>query len=115
MAPISAGHARSWSLRPAMVSQDGESEAMIGIRSSVVAPVLDEREGAGWLDARGDVRPRYAELGDGGFILSRQVNFETIHNHKVLAEQFGTVAELRAELIGGEPAPQHTQLREWLA
>jgi GTP cyclohydrolase IV len=47
-------------------------------------------------------------------MLSLQVNFGTIHNHKVLAERFGTVAELRAELKSGEQAPQHTQLGGWL-
>jgi GTP cyclohydrolase-4 len=58
---------------------------------------------------------RYAELEDGDFLLSRQVNFETIHNHEVLAERYGMVGELRAELDQGELAGRHTELREWLA
>jgi len=58
---------------------------------------------------------RYGELDDADFVLARQVNFETIHNHEVLAERFGTVAELRAELASGEPGARHTELREWLA
>jgi len=58
---------------------------------------------------------RYPELGDGDFLLARQVNFETIHDHDVLAERYGTVGELRAELDSGEPAPRHTQLRDWLS
>ena len=29
----------------------------------------------------------YAELDDGDFVLSRQVNLETIHDHDVLAER----------------------------
>jgi GTP cyclohydrolase I/GTP cyclohydrolase-4 len=58
---------------------------------------------------------RYGELDDGDFVLARQVNFETIHNHDVLAERFGTVAELRDELANGEPASRHTELREWLS
>jgi len=33
----------------------------------------------------------------------------------VLAERFGTVGELRAELETGVPAPRHTELREWLS
>jgi GTP cyclohydrolase FolE2 len=41
---------------------------------------------------------RYAALDDGDFLLSRQVNFETIHSHEVLAERHGTVGELRREL-----------------
>jgi GTP cyclohydrolase IV len=58
---------------------------------------------------------RYAELNDGDFMLSRQLNFETIHSHEVLAERHGTVGELRRELKGGDPAERHTELREWLA
>ncbi len=58
---------------------------------------------------------RYGELDDADFVLARQVNFETIHNHEVLAERFGTVAELHAELASGEPGARHTELREWLA
>jgi GTP cyclohydrolase IV len=58
---------------------------------------------------------RYGELEDGDFILARQLNFETIHSHDVLAERYGTVGELRGELGGGEPAARHTELREWLA
>jgi GTP cyclohydrolase I/GTP cyclohydrolase-4 len=42
------------------------------------------------------------------------VNLETIHSHDVIAERYGTAGELRAELEGGEPAPRHTELREWL-
>jgi GTP cyclohydrolase I/GTP cyclohydrolase-4 len=54
------------------------------------------------------------DLDDGDFLFSRQVNFETIHDHDVVAERFGTVAELRGEL-DGERAERHTDLREWLA
>jgi GTP cyclohydrolase-4 len=61
------------------------------------------------------VLARYDELEDGDFLLARQLNFETIHSHEVLAERYGTVGELRAELRDGEPAPRHTELREWLA
>jgi GTP cyclohydrolase-4 len=58
---------------------------------------------------------RYDELEDGDFLLARQLNFETIHSHEVLAERYGTVGELRSELANGEPAERHTELREWLA
>src|SRR2546430_834635 len=44
---------------------------------------------------------RYPELEDADFLLARQLNFETIHSHEVLAERYGTVGELRAEL--GDP------------
>ena len=57
----------------------------------------------------------YGELGDDDFVLARQVNFETIHNHDVLAERFGTVGELRGELAnGGGTRARHTELRDWL-
>ena len=56
----------------------------------------------------------YAGLGDDDFVLARQVNFETIHNHDVLAERFGTVGELRGELRSGEHSLAHTELRDWL-
>ena len=56
----------------------------------------------------------YPGLDDGDFLLSRQLNLETIHDHDVLAERWGTVGELRAELAGDDPRPQ-TGLAEWLA
>jgi GTP cyclohydrolase IV len=52
-------------------------------------------------------------LDDDDFLFSRQVNFETIHAHEVVAERYGTVGELRAEL-SGETAERHTELRDWL-
>jgi GTP cyclohydrolase-4 len=58
---------------------------------------------------------RYPSLEDGDFVLARQVNFETIHNHEVLAERHGTVGQLRAELESGGPDGRHTELRDWLA
>jgi GTP cyclohydrolase IV len=57
---------------------------------------------------------RYVELDDADFLLARQLNFETIHSHDVVAERYGTVGELRAELRHGTPSAQHTELREWL-
>ncbi len=55
------------------------------------------------------------DLVDGDFVLARQVNFETIHAHDVLAEREGTVGELRAELGGAPAAGRHTSLADWLA
>lgn len=55
------------------------------------------------------------ELEDDDFVLSRQLNFETIHAHEVVAERYGTVGELRAELDGAGHGPlRHTELRDWL-
>ncbi len=56
----------------------------------------------------------YLDLEDDDFVLARQVNFETIHNHDVLAERFGTVGELREELANGGHSARHTELRDWL-
>jgi GTP cyclohydrolase IV len=56
----------------------------------------------------------YLELENEDFVLARQVNFETIHNHDVLAERFGTVGEIRDELATGEHDTAHTELRDWL-
>jgi GTP cyclohydrolase-4 len=56
----------------------------------------------------------YPELGDDDFLYSRQVNFETIHSHDVLAERYGTVGELRAELEDGTRLERHTELQAWL-
>jgi len=57
----------------------------------------------------------FPQLDDDDFVLSRQVNFETIHAHEVVAERYGTVGELRSELAGGDHGPlRHTELRDWL-
>ena len=61
---------------------------------------------------RSDALP---QLEDRDFLLSKQVNFETIHIHDVVAERFGTVGELRGELQSGEPSPRQTTLADWLA
>jgi GTP cyclohydrolase I/GTP cyclohydrolase-4 len=61
-----------------------------------------------------DTLGRYERLDDGDFLLSRQVNLETIHTHDVLAERYGTAGELRGELGSGEPATRHTTLADWL-
>jgi GTP cyclohydrolase I/GTP cyclohydrolase-4 len=61
------------------------------------------------------VLERYDELDDADFVLARQLNFETIHSHEVVAERYGMVGEVRNELDAGEPTGRHTELREWLA
>ncbi|MGH2910125.1 MAG: GTP cyclohydrolase MptA [Solirubrobacteraceae bacterium] len=48
------------------------------------------------------------------FVSARQENLETIHQHNVVAERFGTLEEIRAELAGTPPAGQ-TSLQAWLA
>jgi GTP cyclohydrolase I/GTP cyclohydrolase-4 len=57
---------------------------------------------------------RFPHLNDAVFISARQVNLETIHQHDVVAERFGTLGEIRHELQTGTPAPVHTTRRAWL-
>ncbi len=57
----------------------------------------------------------YPWLGDEDFLFARQLNFETIHSHDVVAERYGTVGEIRGELEDGTAPARHTTLREWLA
>ncbi len=57
----------------------------------------------------------FPELADGDFLYARQVNFETIHTHDVLAERSGTVGEIRRELHDGTRLEQHTDLQSWLS
>ena len=54
-------------------------------------------------------------LDDRAFVSARQVNLETIHQHNVVAERFGTLGEIRRELQTGDPSPVHTSRQAWLA
>jgi GTP cyclohydrolase I/GTP cyclohydrolase-4 len=54
------------------------------------------------------------ELEDDAFLLARQVNFETIHSHDVIAERTGLVGEVRREIAGGDGG-DHASLESWLA
>ena len=56
----------------------------------------------------------FPSLGDGTFVSARQLNLETIHQHSVVAERFGTLGEIRRELTSGVPATEHTSRRAWL-
>jgi GTP cyclohydrolase I/GTP cyclohydrolase-4 len=56
----------------------------------------------------------FPTLDDRAFVSARQVNLETIHQHNVVAERFGTLGEIRRELATGEPADSHTSRRVWL-
>ncbi len=60
------------------------------------------------------VAERYPQLADGGYVLARQENLETIHRHTVVAERSGTLAEILAELDSGEHSRHHLTMREWL-
>jgi GTP cyclohydrolase I/GTP cyclohydrolase-4 len=102
------------------------------VESSMSAPIYEllKRPDELFVVEHAHLQPRFAEdsvrvalsslleslpeLDDGDFVLSRQVNFETIHAHEVVAERHGTVGEMRTELEG-EVASAHTELRDWLA
>jgi GTP cyclohydrolase IV len=61
------------------------------------------------------VLDRFPALDDQAFVSARQVNLETIHQHNVVAERFGTLGEIRDELSTGVPSPGHTTVQTWLA
>jgi GTP cyclohydrolase-4 len=60
------------------------------------------------------VLERFPALADAAFVSARQENLETIHQHNVTAERFGTLGELRGEAASGQPLSRHTSMRDWL-
>ncbi len=46
----------------------------------------------------------FPDLNDAAFVSARQVNLETIHQHNVVAERYGTLGEVRRELSHGSRA-----------
>jgi GTP cyclohydrolase IV len=56
----------------------------------------------------------FPQLNDAAFVEARQVNLETIHQHDVVAERFGTLGEVRDELSNGIAPATHTSRRAWL-
>jgi GTP cyclohydrolase IV len=56
----------------------------------------------------------FPQLDGRSFVSARQENLETIHQHNVVAERHGTLAELRAEIDSGAPAARQTTLEQWL-
>jgi GTP cyclohydrolase-4 len=56
----------------------------------------------------------YPQLRDGGFLLARQENLETIHRHSVIAERSGLLDEVEREISSGEHSRHHVTEREWL-
>jgi len=103
------------------------------VESSMSSPIYEllKRPDELFVVEHAHLQPRFAEdsvrvalksvlddlqqLADDDFVFSRQVNFETIHAHEVVAERCGTIGELRAELDGAGHGPAaHTTLRDWL-
>ncbi len=58
---------------------------------------------------------RFSELDGASFVVARQENLETIHQHNVLAERHGLLSELRTEIESGALSRHQTTLDEWLA
>jgi GTP cyclohydrolase I/GTP cyclohydrolase-4 len=56
----------------------------------------------------------YGDLDGTAFVMARQENLETIHRHNVVAERYGSLAELKPELETGEHSRHHMTMREWL-
>ena len=56
----------------------------------------------------------YPDLPDEAFVLAKQENFEGIHQHNAFAERFGTLSEMRREIVRGEHVLRHTSMAEWL-
>jgi GTP cyclohydrolase I/GTP cyclohydrolase-4 len=56
----------------------------------------------------------FPQLDDRAFVSARQVNLETIHQHNVVAERFGTLGDIRRELETGVPTAVHMSRRAWL-
>ena len=56
---------------------------------------------------------RLPELGDETFVSARQENLESIHQHNVIAERWGLLGDIRAELTEGA-TPRHLSLRDWV-
>ena len=56
----------------------------------------------------------YPDLSDKAFVLVKQENYESIHQHNAFAERFGILAEIRREIIKGDHVVRHTTLEEWL-
>ena len=54
------------------------------------------------------------ELDAEAFVVARQENLETIHQHNVVAERYGLVGELRGELDSTTHSHRHVTMREWL-
>lgn len=57
---------------------------------------------------------KYENLPDQTFVWVRQRNEETIHKYDVEAEGWGTLGELRAEIIHNQSLVRHTTREEWL-
>ena len=56
----------------------------------------------------------YPDLAGGAFVMARQENLETIHRHNVVAERYGLLSDIRAEIEGDGHNRSHLTMSEWL-
>lgn len=56
----------------------------------------------------------YLDLPDTAFVLAKQMNMESIHKHNAFAERYGTLGEIRSEILAGQHLTKHTSMQEWL-
>jgi GTP cyclohydrolase-4 len=132
LVPIATHNQRGRGTLLVGTSEELDAEELVTIvEQSMSAPVYEllKRPDELFVVEHAHLRPRFVEdsvrvalkglldtysgLADDDFVLSRQVNLETIHDHDVVAERYGTIGELRAELAGSAPVPQ-TALAAWL-
>jgi GTP cyclohydrolase IV len=133
LVPIATHNQRGRGTLLVGTAHDLDAEDLAGIvERSMSAPVYEllKRPDELHVVEQAHLRPRFVEdsvrialkelldaepqLDDGDFVLSRQVNLETIHDHDVVAERWGTVGEIRGELDGGPPPARQTSLEAWL-
>lgn len=57
---------------------------------------------------------KYTDLPDETFVWVRQRNEETIHKYDVEAEGWGTLGELRSEILHNQTLARHTTREQWL-
>jgi len=119
---------------PELCEQEIDAATLVGIVEQSMSSEIYElmkRSDEGHVVEKAHRRPRFVEdcvremvagvieefpdLDSDAFVLARQVNLETIHQHNVVAERTGTMREIRDELRTGDTGPSHTSLQAWLA
>jgi GTP cyclohydrolase IV len=133
LVPLATHNQRGLATLYVGTEHDIGAELLVGIaESSMSAPIYDllKRPDELFVVEHAHLQPRFVEdsvryslrdalgtltdLDDDDFLLAKQVNFETIHRHDVVAERFGTVGELRSELRTGISSERQTTLASWL-
>jgi GTP cyclohydrolase-4 len=134
LVPIATHNQRGRATLFVGTESDLDAETLVEIaEGSMSAPIHDllKRPDELFVVEHAHLQPRFVEdsvrhslrdaleilpqLDEGDFLLAKQVNYETIHTHDVVAERFGTVGELRSELDTGQASPRQTTLAAWLS